>query len=96
MKMNNSRKMTNSKHLIQEPTENTTTRSRIKYIIRLMIAKIYKIYLDKCQVEIKEKKYRVSVCAIFKNEANYLEEWIEFNHIIGIDHSHLYLLLFPK
>lgn len=37
-----------------------------------------------------KKKYDVSICAIFKNEAPYLKEWIEFNHLIGIDHFYLY------
>jgi len=36
------------------------------------------------------KKYNVAVCAIFKNEAPYLREWIEFNHIVGVEHFYLY------
>lgn len=36
------------------------------------------------------KKYNVAVCSIFKNEAVYLKEWIEFNHHIGVDHFYLY------
>lgn len=43
-----------------------------------------------CRVETVEKKYKVSICAIFKNEALYLKEWIEFNHIAGIEHFYLY------
>ena len=27
----------------------------------------------------------LSVCAIFRNEAPYLREWIEFHRIIGVD-----------
>lgn len=41
-------------------------------------------------VSLTQKKYSVSVCSIFKNEAPYLREWIEFNHIVGIDHFYLY------
>ena len=37
-----------------------------------------------------EKKYKVSLCAIFKNEALYLKEWIEFHKIIGVNHFYLY------
>lgn len=37
-----------------------------------------------------EKKYKVSVCAIFKNEATYLKEWIEFHRIVGVEHFYLY------
>lgn len=37
-----------------------------------------------------EKKYNVSVCAIFRNEALYLKEWIEFHKIVGVDHFYIY------
>ena len=37
-----------------------------------------------------QKKYNVSICAIFKNEGKYLREWIEFHKIIGVDHFYLY------
>lgn len=36
------------------------------------------------------KKYDVSICSIFKNEAPYLKEWIEFNHLVGVDHFYMY------
>ena len=39
---------------------------------------------------VQEKKYNVSICAIFKNEAPYLKEWIEFNHLVGVDHFYMY------
>lgn len=38
----------------------------------------------------KTKKYKVSICAIFKNEAKYLREWIEFHLLVGVDHFYLY------
>lgn len=37
-----------------------------------------------------EAKYNVSICAIFKNEALYLKEWIEFHRIVGIEHFYMY------
>lgn len=37
-----------------------------------------------------KKKYYVSICGIFKNEAPYLKEWIEYHRIIGVDHIYLY------
>src|SRR5438132_10410475 len=40
----------------------------------------------------KTKKYNISICAIFKNEAPYLKEWIEFHRLVGIDHFYLYNL----
>jgi hypothetical protein len=38
------------------------------------------------------QKYELSVCAIFKNEAPYLKEWIEYHKLIGVDHFYLYNL----
>lgn len=34
--------------------------------------------------------YRLSLCAIFKNEAPYLKEWIEFHLLQGVEHFFLY------
>lgn len=36
------------------------------------------------------KKYNLSICAIFKNEAKYLTEWIEYHRLVGVDHFYLY------
>lgn len=35
-------------------------------------------------------KYYLSICAIFKNESEYLREWIEFHRLMGVDHFYLY------
>ena len=41
--------------------------------------------------KIKDKNlYQLSICAIFKNEARYLREWIEFHRIVGVEHFYLY------
>lgn len=32
----------------------------------------------------------LSICAIFKNEAPYLREWIEFHRLVGVARFHLY------
>ena len=32
----------------------------------------------------------MNICAIFKNEALYLKEWIEFHRIVGVDRFYLY------
>ena len=42
------------------------------------------------QKPLYNKKYAISICAIFKNEAPFLEEWIEMNHLVGIEHFYLY------
>lgn len=35
-------------------------------------------------------KYKVSICAIFLNEAPYMREWIEFHRMVGVEHFYLY------
>ena len=36
------------------------------------------------------KKYQVSICSIFKNEGKYIQEWIEYHKLIGVEHFYLY------
>lgn len=38
----------------------------------------------------RKTKYDVAVCTIFRDEAPYLREWIEFHKIVGVDHFYLY------
>lgn len=35
-------------------------------------------------------EYELAVCAIFQNEAPYLQEWIEFHRMMGVEHFWLY------
>lgn len=37
-----------------------------------------------------QKKYFLSVCAIFKNEGRFLKEWIDFYLLAGVEHFYLY------
>ncbi len=37
-----------------------------------------------------KKKYGLAVCACFKNEAHYLQEWIEYHILIGVNHFYLF------
>ncbi|MGP1586934.1 MAG: glycosyltransferase family 92 protein [Treponemataceae bacterium] len=67
----------------------------LKYILKKLI--FYFTYLPTKALlninkpkKIESKKYKVSIVAIFKNEAPYLKEWIEFHKIIGIDHFYMY------
>lgn len=66
-----------------------------KYIIKRCMytikSPIYKLRLDMHHPRyVDKKKYYSSICAIFKNEARYLKEWIEYHRIIGIEHFYLY------
>ena len=37
-----------------------------------------------------EPKYYLSICAIFRNEARFLKEWIEYHRMIGVEHFYLF------
>jgi hypothetical protein len=34
--------------------------------------------------------YELGVLTLFRNEANYLKEWVEYHHMLGVDHFLLY------
>lgn len=54
-------------------------------------APLYKLRLNTLAPRLsRDKKYYASICAIFKNEAPYLREWIEYHRIVGIEHFYLY------
>lgn len=36
-----------------------------------------------------EYKYYLSICALFRDEAPYMKEWIEFHRIVGVEHFYL-------
>lgn len=38
----------------------------------------------------RKMKYRISLCLIFKNEAPFLKEWLDYHLSIGVDHFYLY------
>ena len=35
-------------------------------------------------------RYQVTACLRFKNAARYLAEWVEFHHLVGVEHFYLY------
>lgn len=41
-------------------------------------------------IHLYSQQYELSVCAIFKNEAKWLAEWIDFHRIVGVEHFWLY------
>ncbi len=50
----------------------------------------YRAFTALARPEHREKEFDVSLCLIYKNEAPYLREWIEFHRIVGVDHFFLY------
>ena len=79
---------TESKYFIKD----NPTPFGIKKVAKSILAHIeqcrYKVKLNMIKCEQTEKKYKV--CAIFKNEAFYLKEWLEFNHLVGVEHFYMY------
>jgi len=52
---------------------------------------VCKSYIELLGTHDKRKmKYRISLCLIFKNEAPFLKEWLDYHLSIGIDHFYLY------
>ena len=79
-----------NKYLILETNKKIGMKQKIKNIISNFMALNYKFKMSFIKIASTNKKYNVTVCAIFKNESKYLKEWIEFNHIVGVEHFYLY------
>ena len=63
----------------------------IKQVLFFIVLKFYSItFATAGKVKPQQKKYKVAICAIFKNEALYLREWIEYHKIVGVEHFYLY------
>lgn len=83
-------KATSNKHFVLDVPERTDWKGRVKRVLYRCQAVLYKAKLNCCKLETPDKKYNVAICAIFKNEAPYLKEWIEFHRIVGVEHFYLY------
>ena len=83
-------KKISTKYFILDKTEFNKPKEYVKYVLNSVKAFYYKCRMNMIHVESTNKEFKVAVCAIFKNEAPYLKEWIEFNHIVGVDHFFLY------
>lgn len=62
----------------------------IKYILLCLLQPVYKLLLAFHRSPEIKRKYGVSLCGIFKNEADFLNEWIEYHLLVGVDHFYLY------
>lgn len=60
-----------------------------KHIVLFIMDCIWKMALIR-QPKHREKKYKLSLCGIFKDEAPFLKEWIEYHMIVGVEHFYLY------
>lgn len=78
------------KHLIFDSPKELGIKYIIKYILARILQPYYKVKYKFFSPNITNKKYYVSICAIFRDEGKYLREWIEYHKLIGIDHFYLY------
>lgn len=65
-------------------------------VYRNLYDNIYILFLNfilKCLIQKKplyNRNYKIVICGIFKNEAPFLKEWIEYHQLIGVEHFYLY------
>lgn len=81
-----------NKYLIFDVEKKFNLVTLIKYVVNFFERIVYGILLN--VIKPKETnnvyKYKVSICAIFKDEADYIKEWIEYHKIVGVEHFYLY------
>lgn len=66
-------------------------KSYIKRILYFLQGILFKIYFTLfAKPSRKHKIYYFSLCCIFKDEAKYFKEWIEYHKIVGVDHIYAY------
>jgi len=82
---------TENRYLIFDSPHKQNLKNFLKLIYYFCLSIKYSVFysLNKPKNN-KEKEYKVSILAIFKNESRYLKEWIEFHRIVGVDHFFLY------
>ena len=81
---------TETKYLIIDSPYKLGIKNIIRTCLNSFRSMLYKLILHMANPKVVDKKYNVSICAIFKNEASYLREWLEFNHLVGVEHFYLY------
>lgn len=79
------------KYFIFDKPRNENIVYYIKLIITFVQTAYYKVVKSIIRIKASDnKKYYVSICGIFKDEAPYLKEWIEYHIKAGVDHIYLY------
>lgn len=84
------KKKINAFFVAEVPENYPTVKDHLRWICHHGRSILFDCKRKFIRVQPKEKKYNVSICAIFKNEAPYLREWIAYNHVIGVEHFYLY------
>lgn len=83
-------KIFKDKHLMYDRGKTINLKYVIKHILARVLQPYYTMLYSIYSPHVSKKKYSVSICAIFRDEGRYLEEWIEYHRIIGIEHFYLY------
>lgn len=52
--------------------------------------KILQLLIFFCSTTLFSFEYEISIAAIFRDEARFLKEWIEYHRMIGVEHFYLY------
>lgn len=83
--------MKENKYQILDNEVNFNLRTVLKYSVNFFHRLYYGILLNRVKPnDTRETKYKAVICAIFKDEADYLKEWIEYHKIVGVEHFYLY------
>ena len=82
--------LTENKYFIFDRPQRHGFKRFVKNVLAIPFNAVYRCRLAVCRIKPEPKKYKVSICAIFKNEALYLREWIEYHKIVGVEHFYLY------
>lgn len=59
-------------------------------LLNLIYRIIYLFFLPYLKSNQLRKKYYFAICAIFKNEAKFMKEWLDYYYILGVDHIYMY------
>lgn len=62
----------------------------VKYILLCIIEPLLKAFVRLTWKKSEPKKYYLSICAIFKNEAQGMKEFIEYHLLQGVEHFYMY------
>lgn len=84
-------KIKQSKYLLFDKKIKVDLKLIVKLLLYFPVSLFYKLWLCLfCKKDNRKCKYLISVCAIFKNEAEFLIEWLEYHLMLGVDHFYLY------
>lgn len=81
---------THDKYFIFDAPRACTPGAQIKSTVTKAKNLVYKGMMNAFPPPASDKQYTVALCAIFKNEAPYLKEWVEFHQIVGVEHFYMY------